>query len=282
MTVNPISPIWVTSVQTKIQNMATLRMFRVALAIAAVCLIGQEKFVSCDDPDGLTDFCVGVLPHNMRVWETGTEVGEWGGEGYDPSKMGAYNASAANFTSSGFLPCKDLAKVDAQDFTFCGLKNAPKVSNALGSVVTPASVNQFPALNTLEISAARIDFVKGGVNSPHVHPRASELLYVIEGTIDVGFVDTTNKLFEKTLEAGDLFVFPRGLVHFQVESGKGTALAIAFLSSQNPGVSQIATNLLDSDPKIAGDVLEKSFGIDQKVVTSLFHGVGALSGSVYP
>lgn len=74
--------------------MATLRTFRVVVAIAAVCLIGQEKFVSCDDPDGLTDFCVGVLPHDMHVWETGTEVGDWEKQGYDPSKMGAYNASA--------------------------------------------------------------------------------------------------------------------------------------------------------------------------------------------
>lgn len=189
---------------------------------------------------------------------------------------------AANSTSDGSLPCKDVAKVDAKDFTFGGLKNSPKVNNALGSVVTPAAVGQFPALNTLGVSAARIDFSKGGVNPPHVHPRASELLFVVEGTIDVGFVDTTNKLFENTLEAGDLFVFPRGLVHFQTESGNGRALAIAFLSSQNPGVSQIATSLLDSDPKIPSDVLEKSFGIDQKVLSSLFHGVSAVSGSVHP
>jgi quercetin dioxygenase-like cupin family protein len=34
---------------------------------------------------------------------------------------------------------------------------------------------------------ARIYFVPGGQNPPHTHPRASEILTVIQGTFLVGF-----------------------------------------------------------------------------------------------
>ena len=50
-------------------------------------------------------------------------------------------------------------------------------------------------------------------------------------------------LFECTGEAhidilypGDVTVFPRGLLHFELNVGKRTALYISALNSQNPGV----------------------------------------------
>jgi hypothetical protein len=33
--------------------------------------------------------------------------------------------------------------------------------------------------------------------------------------LEVGFIDTTNRLFNQTLWIGDTFMFPEGLVHFQ-------------------------------------------------------------------
>jgi hypothetical protein len=47
------------------------------------------------------------------------------------------------------------------------------------------------------------DFAKGGLIPPHVHPRASEIAFVIKGGLLVGFVDTSNKLFTQILEIGD-------------------------------------------------------------------------------
>ncbi|XWS64821.1 hypothetical protein CRYUN_Cryun05aG0037100 [Craigia yunnanensis] len=44
-------------------------------------------------------------------------------------------------------------------------------------------------LNTLGISLARIDYAPyGGLNPPHTHTRATEILVVLEGTLYVGFV----------------------------------------------------------------------------------------------
>ncbi|KAL8473603.1 hypothetical protein ACS0TY_030443 [Phlomoides rotata] len=112
--------------------------------------------------------------------------------------------------------------VVVEDFFLSGLNKAGNTSNPVGSKVTPVNVNQIPGLNTLGVSAVRIDYAPYGLNPPHTHPRATEILVVIEGTLYVGFVtsnpaDATqkNKLFTKTLHPGDVFVFPEGLIHFQ-------------------------------------------------------------------
>ncbi|CAN6717335.1 unnamed protein product [Malus baccata var. baccata] len=67
----------------------------------------------------------------------------------------------------------------------------------------------------------------------------------------------------------DVFVFPIGLIHFQLNVGKTNALAIAGLSSQNPGVITIANAVFGSNPPINPDVLAKAFQVDDNVVDYL-------------
>ncbi|CAM8888590.1 unnamed protein product [Rhodiola kirilowii] len=169
------------------------------------------------------------------------------------------------------LACKDPKTVQATDFLFNGLHIAGNTSNAVGSKVTPVTVTQLAGLNTLGISLARIDYAPWGINPPHTHPRASEILTVIEGTLEVGFV-TSNPLnthITKVLNKGDVFVFPVGLVHYQRNVGYGNAVAIAALSSQNPGVITIANAVFGAKPDISGDVLAKAFQMDKNVVQYL-------------
>ncbi|GLT55214.1 hypothetical protein SLA2020_283570 [Shorea laevis] len=45
------------------------------------------------------------------------------------------------------------------------------------------STSSYAGLNTLGISLARIDFAPYGLNPPHIHPRATEILVVLEGTL---------------------------------------------------------------------------------------------------
>ncbi|PQQ06211.1 germin-like protein subfamily 1 member 7 [Prunus yedoensis var. nudiflora] len=73
--------------------------------------------------------------------------------------------------------------VDANDFLFCGLQIARSTKNSLGSTVKPANEDQIAGLNSLGISLARIDFAPNGLNPPHTHPRASEILVVLDGTL---------------------------------------------------------------------------------------------------
>lgn len=166
--------------------------------------------------------------------------------------------------------CQDPKLAKAEDFFFHVMPG--NTSNPLGSKVTAVTVNEILGLNTLGISLARIDFAHGGLNPPHTHPRGTEILIVIEGTLLVGFVGSNqnnNTLFTKVLNKGDVFVFPIGLIHFQLNVGYGNALAIAGLSSQNPGVITIANAVFGSKPPISPEVLAKAFQVDNNIIAYL-------------
>ncbi|KAH1130194.1 hypothetical protein J1N35_001572 [Gossypium stocksii] len=168
--------------------------------------------------------------------------------------------------------CKDPKLAKAEDFYYSGLNIIRNTSNPVGSTVTPVNVAQIPGLNTLGISLVRIDYApNGGLNPPHTHPRATEILVVVEGTLYVGFVtsNTDNRLITKVLYPGDVFVFPIGLIHFQFNVGKTKAVAFAGLSSQNPGVITIANAVFGPNPSINPDILVKAFQLDKNVVKNL-------------
>ncbi|XP_045812534.1 putative germin-like protein 2-1 [Trifolium pratense] len=191
---------------------------------------------------------------------------------FDPSPLQDF-CVAINDTKNGVFVngkfCKDPKLATADDFFF-SVKEG-NTSNSVGSKVTPIGVNEILGLNTLGISLARVDFARRGLNPPHTHPRATEILIVLEGTLYVGFVTSNpqNRLITKVLNKGDVFVFPIGLIHFQFNVGYGNAVAIAGLSSQNPGVITIANAVFGSNPKISLQVLSKAFQVDNNVVNNL-------------
>ncbi|TVU32726.1 hypothetical protein EJB05_24477, partial [Eragrostis curvula] len=98
-----------------------------------------------------------------------------------------------------------------------------------------------------------------GVQGPGA---ATEALTVVDGELYVGFVATDGKLFAKVLSGGDVFVFPKGLVHFEFNRGPCPAVAIAGLSSQNPGLIRVADGLFGASPNVSDEVLAKAFRID--------------------
>ena len=169
------------------------------------------------------------------------------------------------------LACKDPKLAEANDFFFSGLHLAGNTSNAVGSRVTPVTVSQLPGLNTLGISMVRIDYKPWGINPPHTHPRATEILTVLEGCLEVGFVTSSpeNRHITKMLKKGDVFVFPIGLIHYQKNVGSTKAIAIAALSSQNPGVITIANSVFGCAPDIPSDILVRALQMDKNLVTHL-------------
>ncbi|KAJ1279205.1 hypothetical protein BS78_04G137500 [Paspalum vaginatum] len=168
---------------------------------------------------------------------------------------------------NGFA-CKDTKDVAAEDFFFSGLHKVGNTSNKQGSAVTAVNVAQIPGLNTMGISLVRIDYAPNGMNPPHTHPRATEILTVLKGSLYVGFVTSNpnNKLISKVLNEGDVFVFPKGLVHFQFNYGTGNVVALAALSSQNPGVVTIANTVFGSKPSISNNILAKAFQVNAAAV----------------
>jgi quercetin dioxygenase-like cupin family protein len=173
------------------------------------------------------------------------------------------------------LVSKNPAFVKANDFMFTGLATPGNNNDPLGSSVTTATAAQFPGINTLGISMARLDFAKGGLVPPHTHPRATEIIFVVEGSLLVGFLSTNGTLFATILQQGDVFVFPRGVLHFELNVCDGTATAIAALNSQNPGTQIQTVALFNSG--ISEVVLEKAFGLGEKAIQKIEYTVEAAS-----
>ncbi|KAF5459812.1 hypothetical protein F2P56_019727 [Juglans regia] len=202
-----------------------------------VVLLLLPLLASSADPDPLQDFCVA-------------------------------DKSANSISVNGF-PCKPASNVTSDDFFFDGLTKVGNTSNIFGSTVTGGNVDNFPALNTLGISMNRVDFAPGGLNPPHSHPRATESGVVIDGQVLVGFVTTGNVYHSKVLNAGQMFVIPRGLVHFQKNVGVGKAFIITAFNSQLPGAVVLPFTLFASTPSIPDDVLTRAFQVEEKVVESI-------------
>ncbi|MCO5568803.1 hypothetical protein L7F22_022503 [Adiantum nelumboides] len=217
-------------------SIMTLRPAALQLALLLVALL--PFFVRAADEDPLQDLCVGLSADELQQLQL-------------------------PFNING-LSCKPAASVNSSDFASHQLRNPGIFTGSLGSAVNLATAATFGGLNTQGLSVARIDYNPRGINPPHVHPRATEVLFLAQGKLLVGFVTTApdNKLFYQTIYAGDLFVFPRGLVHFQLNPDKNKpARAIAALNSQNPGASQLAVALFNSDPPLPEEVLETTLGI---------------------
>lgn len=199
----------------------------------------------------------------------------WQAIASDPSPLQDFCVADKNspVLVNGFV-CKDPMAVNADDFFKAAGLDKPRdtMTSKVGSNVTLINVMQIAGLNTLGISIARIDYAPLGENPPHTHPRATEILTVLEGTLYVGFVTSNiqnqgNKLFSKVLNKGDVFVFPVGLIHFQFNPNPhAPAVAIAALSSQNPGVITIANAVFGSKPPISDDVLAKAFQVEKKTI----------------
>ncbi|PIA59934.1 hypothetical protein AQUCO_00400657v1 [Aquilegia coerulea] len=168
-------------------------------------------------------------------------------------------------------PCKDPKLAQADDFFFSGLHMPGNTTNTFGSSVNLVSVAKVPGLNTLGISMARLDYAPWGLNPPHTHPRATEVFTVLEGSFYVGFVTSNpeNRLISKVLQKGDAFVFPVGLIHFERNIGHTNGVAIASLSSQNPGAISIGSAVFGSKPDISNVILAHAFQVGKNVTNRI-------------
>ncbi|KAJ6790965.1 germin-like protein 2-4 [Iris pallida] len=173
-------------------------------------------------------------------------------------------------------PCKSPANVTSNDFVFSNLTSPPSSNFSpstgfSGKAVTPV---EFPALHTLGMSFARADFLPSGVNPPHYHPRATETALVVEGTVYSGFVDSGGRIFAKVLEKGEVMVFPRGMIHFQMNVGEGRASIFGTFNSENPGLVRIPGTVFGSG--IKEELLEKAFGLSEKELERLRRRFGSM------
>nr|CAD1827182.1 unnamed protein product [Ananas comosus var. bracteatus] len=183
-------------------------------------------------------------------------------------------------TPAGFA-CKKVSSVTVDDFVYTGLGVAGNTSNIIKAAVTPAFVAQFPGVNGLGISAARLDIAVGGVVPLHTHPAGSELLLVTQGSILAGFISSANGVYYKYLRKGDIMVFPQGQLHFQVakqliRNKRGGVTAVAFVSFSSPSPGLQITSFALFANSLPSAVVEKVTFLDDAEVKKL---KGVLGGS---
>ena len=234
------------SIQTTLKmarsNTSSTTSLTLCFAILSFLLLPLPSYST--DPGPLQDFCVADLNSHTYI------------NGY---------------------PCKNPSQVTSKDFFKDAFKNIPTEFNKFKGNVTQINVEIFPGLNTQGLSMNQVVLLPGGTNPPHVHPRASELSVVVAGKLFVGWVSTRNKFYWKVLSAGELFVIPPGLVHFQLNVGEERGQFYAAFNSQNPGVQFMPTALFNSTPSIPDQVLTEAFQVDESIIERIKSGLSALS-----
>ncbi|KAF8500562.1 RmlC-like cupin domain-containing protein [Hysterangium stoloniferum] len=100
-----------------------------------------------------------------------------------------------------------------------------------------------------------------GLNTPHVHPRGTEInINVGGGDLLAEFIQENNaRVVKNVLSPGMATVFPRGAIHFEQNLGCTPVTFIASFDFVDPGVSQVAVNL---------------FKLDQEIVRATFNNIG--------
>lgn len=162
--------------------------------------------------------------------------------------------------------------IDASYFTFTEMRQLVGGEYPTTFKALRVSMNEFPMLNGQSVSYVILEFPAGSINPVHIHPRASELMFLVSGSLQVGFVDTSNNLYKQSLQIGDVFVFPKGLVHFQYNNDtKEPALAISAFGSSNAGTQLIPTSVFNAS--IFEGILDASFHATRATIRKIEEGV---------
>ncbi|RDW90744.1 germin family protein [Aspergillus mulundensis] len=137
--------------------------------------------------------------------------------------------------------------------------NAPggSESKGKGGFSVAAHSKTFPALIG-NGAAMTLGFLGPcGMNTPHVHNRATELNVVVKGRLVTNFIlENGARPVENTLDLYQMAVFPQGAIHQEFNPDCGETVFVAGFNDADPGVSQVAQNLFG----LRGDVVQATLG----------------------
>jgi hypothetical protein len=157
-----------------------------------------------------------------------------------------------------------------------------KNNNTQGGNAVASNAGNFPILIDLGISTT-VGFMNPcGINSPHIHPRATEFLTLVEGEkLEFGYVlenqivgPMKNPEVAGYLNKFEGTVFPQGSIHYQFNNNCNNAIFVASLSSEDPGTSQIAQNFFALNPQVLDATLNIT-QIDGKDIDQFAKGLPA-------
>eukprot|EP00170_Pyropia_yezoensis_P002662 contig_11143_g2666 len=129
-------------------------------------------------------------------------------------------------------------------------------TNKPGGVFRSGTVSKYPVLGlpSIDSAFARVTLEPGGVNLPHIHPRAAETLYLVRGVLSVFIVEENpaagqaTRVITNTLRRKAVSVFPKGLIHGQRCISRRGCEFVAILGAADPGVITVGARFCDSPP----------------------------------
>jgi len=156
-----------------------------------------------------------------------------------------------------------LKLLNDDDFVFDFLHPASGVSNGTGGTTVAATASNFAAVIGHDI-AMTVGFIEPcGINLPHFHPRATEINFIVEGEFEAGFFsENGGKFVGHTLKPGMATVFPKGVIHFEVNMNCERAVFVAAFNNQDPGVTTIASAFFGGLPATIAGVSLGNLGIE--------------------
>jgi oxalate decarboxylase/phosphoglucose isomerase-like protein (cupin superfamily) len=130
-------------------------------------------------------------------------------------------------------------------------------SNGPNGHITSAKLDTFPVL-VGEGVAMSVGFLGPcGLNTPHIHPRATEFNFAVNGTLRTGMIQENGvRVVTNDIGPGQATIFPRGSIHFEQNVGCEPMIFIAAFSSEDPGTTSIANNFF----RLASDVVQATLG----------------------
>jgi len=174
----------------------------------------------------------------------------------------AAQASDASLVSQLITTNSQVAKIDLladSDFVFDFMNGSR--GNAQGGFAIGATSTNFPAL--LTGNGAMTVGVLGpcGANSPHTHPRATEIQLVVQGgpIYTEMIMENGARVVKNNVSLGEATVFPKGSTHFQQNMDCNTTVFVSSFDYYDPGTLSLAQTL---------------FGLDQGVVDATLGEIG--------
>lgn len=144
------------------------------------------------------------------------------------------------------------------DYVF-DFNEAPESSESMGDGghSVAATAKTMPALIGNDASVTIGFLGPCGMNTAHVHNRATELNVVVQGRLVTNFVlENGVRPIENTLSRFQMAVFPQGAIHQEFNPDCEDTVFVASFPDSDPGVSQVAQNFFG----LRGDVVQATLG----------------------
>ncbi|RDA87549.1 hypothetical protein CP532_3945 [Ophiocordyceps camponoti-leonardi (nom. inval.)] len=108
-----------------------------------------------------------------------------------------------------------------------------------------------------------------GMNTPHVHNRATELNIIVQGRLATNFiVENGARAIENLVSRFQMAVFPQGAIHMEFNPDCHEAVFVAGFNDADPGVQQIAQNFFRLRPDVVSATLGGVMTIDGRDIES--------------